>query len=120
MRWKSRVRCGLGEKLEITSKDYLLTLFRDGHKCQHCKGKSKDNILNVHHIESRQIGGDSPSNLVTLCNTCHDDYHKGKIDLKIKKGEPYRDATFMGIMRWAFYNQLKEIYLPLVDNCEID
>jgi hypothetical protein len=92
-------------------REYIL--FRDGHKCQHCKGKSKDDILNVHHIESRQTGGDSPSNLVTLCNTCHDDYHKGKIDLKIKRGKSYRDATFMGIMRWAFYNQLKEIYLPL-------
>ncbi|MEA1974521.1 MAG: RRXRR domain-containing protein, partial [Bacillota bacterium] len=28
-------------------------LFRDNHQCQHCKGKSKDKILNVHHIESR-------------------------------------------------------------------
>ncbi len=92
-------------------REYIL--FRDGHKCQHCKGKSKDKILNAHHIESRQTGGDSPSNLVTLCNTCHDDYHKGKIDLKIKRGKSYRDATFMGIMRWSFYNQLKEIYLPL-------
>ena len=88
-------------------------LFRDHHKCQHCKGKSKDKILNVHHIESRKTGGDSPSNLVTLCNTCHGDYHKGKIDLKIKRGKSYRDAAFMGIMRWSFYNQLKETYLPL-------
>ena len=88
-------------------------LFRDHHKCQHCKGKSKDKILNVHHIESRKTGGDSPNNLVTLCNTCHDDYHKGKIDLKIKRGKSYKDATFMGIMRWSFYNQLKETYLPL-------
>ncbi|MEA1975617.1 MAG: RNA-guided endonuclease IscB [Bacillota bacterium] len=88
-------------------------LFRDNHKCQHCKGKSKDKILNVHHIESRKTGGDSPSNLVTLCNTCHNDYHKGKIDLKIKKAKSYRDATFMGIMRWTFYNNLKETYSSL-------
>lgn len=33
-------------------REYVLT--RDGHKCQHCKGKSKDPILNVHHIESRK------------------------------------------------------------------
>ena len=26
-------------------------LFRDGRTCQHCKGKSKDPILNVHHLE---------------------------------------------------------------------
>ena len=29
-------------------------LFRDGHTCQCCKGKSNDKILNVHHIESRK------------------------------------------------------------------
>jgi hypothetical protein len=47
-------------------------LFRDHHTCQWCKGKSKDSILNVHHIESRKTGGDSPDNLITLCETCHD------------------------------------------------
>ncbi len=88
-------------------------LFRDNHTCQQCKGKSRDNILNVHHIESRKTGGDSPNNLVTLCESCHTAYHKGKIQLKIKRGASYRDSTFMGIMRWSFYNKLKEIYLPL-------
>lgn len=85
-------------------------LFRDGHKCQHCKGKSKDNILNVHHIESRKTGGTAPNNLIILCKTCHDAYHKGKIDLKVKRGQSFKDATFMGIMRWYFYNTLKEQY----------
>jgi len=28
-------------------------LFRDGHTCQWCLGKSGDKIFNVHHIESR-------------------------------------------------------------------
>ena len=84
--------------------------FRDGHTCQHCKGKSKDKILNVHHIESRKTGGDAPNNLITLCETCHDLYHKGKIELKVKRGASFRDAAFMGIMRWAFYNRLKELY----------
>lgn len=85
-------------------------LFRDCHICQHCKGKSKDKILNVHHIESRKTGGDSPNNLITLCETCHNDYHKGKIQLKVKRGQSFRDATFMGIMRWSFYEQLKLKY----------
>ena len=85
-------------------------LFRDNHTCQHCHGKSKDKILNVHHIESRKTGGDSPSNLITLCETCHDLHHKGKITLKAKRGASFRDAAFMGIMRWAFYNQAKELY----------
>ena len=85
-------------------------LFRDNHICQSCKGKSKDKILNVHHIESRKTGGDSPSNLVTLCETCHNKYHKGEIELNIKRGESFRDAAFMGIMRWTLYDRLKEIY----------
>jgi N6-L-threonylcarbamoyladenine synthase len=85
-------------------------LFRDNHTCSHCKGKSKDKVLEVHHIESRKTGGDSPNNLITLCKTCHDLYHKGQITLNIKRGKVFRDATFMGIMRWALYNRLKEIY----------
>jgi N6-L-threonylcarbamoyladenine synthase len=84
-------------------------LFRDKHTCQHCKGKNK--ILNVHHIESRKTGGDRPENLITLCETCHKAYHQGKIELKNKSNNLcFRDAAFMGIMRWAFYNELKEQY----------
>ena len=87
-------------------------LFRDGHVCQCCKGKSKDKILNVHHIESRKTGGDAPNNLITLCETCHKGYHAGTVTLPktIKRGMSFKDATFMGIMRWAFYNRLRKIY----------
>ena len=87
-------------------------LFRDGHKCQCCHGKSKDKILNVHHIESRKTGGNAPANLITLCETCHTGYHKGivKLPKTIHRGMSFKDATFMGIMRWAFYNKLKETY----------
>ena len=100
-----------GERLDFWNvREYVL--FRDGHTCQCCKGKSKDKILNVHHIESRKIGGDAPNNLITLCETCHTGYHKGTVKLPktIRRGMSFRDATFMGIMRWAFYNKLKEIY----------
>ena len=87
-------------------------LHRDNHTCQCCKGKSGDKILNVHHIESRKTGGNSPSNLITLCETCHTGYHKGNVKLpsSAKRKQSFRDATFMGIMRWAFYNKLKELY----------
>jgi len=84
--------------------------FRDHHECQHCHGKSKDKILNVHHLESRKTGGDAPENLITLCETCHGLYHNGLIILKVKRGTSFRDAAFMGIMRWAVYNRLKELY----------
>ena len=100
-----------GEQLGFWNvREYVL--HRDGHLCQCCKGKSKDKILNVHHIESRQIGGNAPNNLITLCETCHTGFHKGTVKLPktIKRGISFRDAAFMGIMRWAFYNRLKGLY----------
>ena len=86
-------------------------LFRDNHQCRHCHGKSKDSILNVHHIESRKTGGNSPDNLITLCEACHKTYHRGEIQLKIRRNsKSLRDAAFMGIMRWSVYNRLKANY----------
>lgn len=85
-------------------------MFRDGHKCSHCKGKSKDPVLNVHHLESRKTGGDSPSNLITLCESCHKAFHKGEIELKKKRGKSLRDAAVMGIMKWKLYEELKSRY----------
>ena len=100
-----------GEQLGFWNvREYVL--FRDGHKCQCCKGKSKDKILNVHHIESRKTGGDAPNNLITLCETCHTGYHKGTVKLPktIHRGMSFKDATFMCIMRWALFEKLKAIY----------
>jgi len=90
-------------------------LYRDGHQCQCCHGKSKDKVLNVHHIESRKTGGDSPSNLVTLCETCHNAYHKGEVKLDIRRSfASLRDAAAMNVMRWAVYNRLKaELAVPV-------
>ena len=84
-------------------------LWRDNHRCrgrEDCKNK----ILNVHHIESRKTGGDTPDNLITLCKDCHADYHAGRLALGLRRGNSFRDVAFMGIMRWAFYNKLKELY----------
>lgn len=98
-----------GEQLDFFNvREYVL--FRDNHTCQHCKGKSKDKVLNVHHIESRKTGGDSPKNLITLCETCHKAYHRGEFELNVKRGKSFRDAAFMGIMRWSFYDRIKNIY----------
>lgn len=100
-----------GEQLGFWNiREYVL--FRDGHECQCCHGKSKDPVLNVHHIESRRTGGNAPNNLITLCETCHKGYHNGTVILPktIRRGMRFKDAAFMGIMRWAFYNRLKELY----------
>ena len=91
------------------TREYVLA--RDNHTCQCCHGESKNPILCIHHIESRQTGGDSPDNLVTLCETCHDAYHKGKIELKLKRNfKSLRDAAVMSIMRWAVYNRARLVF----------
>ena len=90
-------------------REYVLA--RDNHQCQCCHGKSKDRILNVHHIESRLTGGNSPDNLVTLCETCHDAYHRGEVKLNLKRNfQSLRDSAVMSIMRWELYNRAKLIF----------
>jgi hypothetical protein len=97
-----------GEQLNFWNvREYVL--FRDRHKCQGRKG-CNGKILQVHHIESRQTGGNSPSNLITLCQKCHGDLHKGELELKLKRGNRFRDATFMGIMRWKVLERLRDVY----------
>ena len=100
-----------GEQLYFWNvREYVL--FRDGHRCRCCKGRSKDPVLEVHHIQSRKTGGDAPNNLVTLCSRCHKGYHKGTVKLPedISRGNRYNDAAFMGIMRWAVYERLRAEY----------
>lgn len=108
-----------GEQLGFWNvREYVL--FRDGHRCQCCKGKSGDSVLNVHHIESRKIGGNAPNNLVTLCETCHKKYHKSEIELppSIKRGSSYKDATFMGIIRKEVYRMSRVVNNALT--CPVD
>ena len=99
-----------GEQLGFwNTREYVFA--RDNHTCQCCHGKSKDPVLNVHHIESRQTGGNSPANLVTLCETCHKAYHRGEVELKLRRSsKSLRDAAVMSIMRWELYNRAKNIW----------
>ena len=104
-----------GEQLGFWNvREYVL--FRDGHKCQCCKGKSKDKKLHVHHIESRKTGGDAPNNLITLCSECHAKYHRGEIKLSknIKRGSSLRDAAVMCIMRKSVFEQLEELFGDII------
>ena len=98
-----------GEQLGFGNiREYVLC--RDGHVCQHCYGGSKDPVLNVHHLESRRTGGDSPDNLLTLCETCHKALHRGEITLKAKRGQSFRAEAFVGIMRWEVHNRLRALH----------
>ena len=87
-------------------REYIL--HRDSHRCTYCKGKSKDEILNVHHIVSRQIGGNRPENLITLCKTCHQKYHKKEITLSVKAIKSFKAETFMSSIRWKLISILKK------------
>ena len=98
-----------GEQKDFwNTREYVL--YRDRYTCQHCKGKSGDSVLNVHHIESRKTGGDSPGNLITLCETCHKQYHKGSFNLNVKRTPSLKDAAAMSVMRWEIYNRSKHLY----------
>jgi hypothetical protein len=48
-------------------------LARDGGRCQKC---GSPHGLEAHHIHAKADGGaDEPGNLVTLCGSCHDEWH---------------------------------------------
>ena len=88
-------------------------LDRDGYTCQHCKGKSGDPRLHVHHLQSARTGGDAPNNLITLCTTCHKALHAGTIKLKRTRGRSYKGATHLSILRKAIVQRLKAAYPEL-------
>ena len=85
---------------------------RDNCTCQYCHGKSKDRRLEVHHLIHRRDGGSNrPENLITLCKTCHDKYHAGKIKLtSVKPKTGFRGAAFMTSSRWTLVDRLKAEY----------
>ena len=107
----------LGEMYdEYNVRQYVLK--RDNYTCQCCGAhttKKKTVKLHVHHLESRQVGGNAPNNLITLCVDCHKALHAGKVKLDGKKrGKSLKDAAFMGIMRKTLMARLsKELPIPV-------
>lgn len=60
-------------KINLTDNVKNSVLIRDHYQCVECG--SKEN-LNIHHVIPRKWGGnDIPSNLITLCRTCHSEKH---------------------------------------------
>ncbi|CAI2172566.1 17525_t:CDS:10 [Funneliformis geosporum] len=84
-------------------------LRRDKYKCQALK-TCKSKGLEVHHLESRMTGGDAPNNLLTLCEKHHQEITDGERELKIKRGESFKDASYMNMMRLKLVSELKEEY----------
>ena len=107
----------LGEMYdEYNVRQYVLK--RDNYTCQCCGAhttKKKTVKLHVHHLEGRQVGGNAPNNLITLCVDCHKALHAGKVKLDGKKrGKSFKDAAFMGIMRKTLMARLRdELPIPV-------
>ncbi len=69
---RRRSRLALSHTQYTTLKDAVVR--RDSWKCRVCKTR---NNLVVHHIVYRSHGGDDiESNLITLCDNCHNAIHK--------------------------------------------
>ncbi|MGA1846219.1 RNA-guided endonuclease IscB [Deferribacter abyssi] len=89
-------------------------LYRDGHTCRLCKNKTKNKVLEVHHLIPRNKGGtDKPDNLITLCRTCHKLIHEKGMEYDLlKRFNPpmqFKAETFMTTVRWKIVNKLKEL-----------
>ena len=85
--------------------------YRDGYKCQVCKGESGSDMLHVHHIVFRSQGGtDNPSNLITLCETCHKAIHDGtlKVKLRRRKEVDLDNVSFVNSINRKVVEMLKE------------
>ena len=82
---------------------------RDNYTCQHCKKRT--GTFNAHHIIYRSNGGaDMLDNLITLCEKCHRDLHKGLL----VKFESTVAGKRKGMLKHA--TQMNSIRLQLLKN----
>jgi len=84
---------------------------RDNYTCQCCK-KSKNKILQTHHIIYRSNGGSNRAdNLITVCTDCHtyENHQKGGIlyqwQENHKKTKQYKEPPFMNVLRKRIFTQ---------------
>lgn len=90
---------------------------RDKHTCQLCKA-NKNVVIEVHHILPRSKGGSNkPSNLISLCHSCHRKVHSNNNNNKyfdevknMKISDSYKDSTYMNMVRWELFERLSNDY----------
>lgn len=87
---------------------------RDNYTCQ-CCGKSKDKVLQTHHIIYRSNGGSNRvDNLITVCTDCHtyENHQKGGVLYKWqeqhKKAKQYKEPPFMNTLRKRVFKKYPE------------
>ena len=94
-----------GQKLGYyNTKAFVLA--RDKHTCQKCNKFKNGLKLHVHHVVFKTNGGtDAPTNLITLCNACHNKIHahktpeKESLKLQQKAQKQTKHATEVSILR---------------------
>lgn len=99
-----------GQTYDFFNKRYFI-FARDNYTCQ-CCGKSKDKILQTHHIIYRSNGGTNRvDNLITVCTDCHtsENHKKGGVLYKwqeqCKKVKQYKEPPFMNILRKRIFSK---------------
>jgi len=94
-----------GQKLGYyNTKAFVLA--RDKHTCQKCSKNKESLKLHVHHIVFKAHSGtDAPTNLITLCESCHVKVHSHKtpekesLKLQKKVQKQTKHATEISILR---------------------
>ena len=105
-----------GELFGYEVREYLLEKW--GRKCAYC-GKT-DVPLEIEHIIPKSRGGSNRvSNLTLSCKLCNQ--KKGTMtaaefgfpEVQAQAEKPLRDAAMINATRWALFNKLKKIELPV-------
>ncbi len=111
-----------GELAGYEVREYLLNKFN--RQCAYCS--AKDTPLEIEHIHPRSKGGsDKVSNLTLACHECNQqkgsldirDFLSGKLEVlkrvlaQVKA--PLKDAAAVNSTRWALFNALKGLGLPI-------
>lgn len=95
-------------------KDAKEYIFAEQHGVCACCGKP---IEHYHHIVPRHENGfDGPENLVGLCDNCHTQVHKGKLENKIKKIGEEKKYAALSILNQIF----PRLYTGLVERFGIE
>lgn len=88
----------------------LACLIRDSFLCRLCHKKNGN--LEAHHIIHRSAGGkDTIENLATLCGSCHDKLHDGKVELNLSGENGFKDRIAQRTMQGKtyMYDSLRQI-----------
>src|SRR6266508_1215884 len=114
-----------GELAGYEQREYLLEKFK--RQCVYQRrGSPCDDVLNVDHLQPSACGGTNRiSNLVIACQKHNQEKGKMSVDeycarygldaakIKAQAKQPLKDAAAVNTTRWALFNRLKSLGLPV-------